>query len=195
MVKRYNRLLVAFYVVSDALLAMWAFLLAYAVRFESGLIAVQKGYPPVEHYLQVLPFVAVLVPLAFQIQGVYRLRRGRSRVDDEVLRDEYRAARAVILPGEEDFGIVPLAAQACGRPVVALARGGALETVKNGQTGLLFPEPTAASLAETLRVASTWRFDSFRIRLHAESFSRESHAHKLRAVIDDTMASPIEQRW
>jgi Undecaprenyl-phosphate glucose phosphotransferase len=82
MVKRYNRLLVAFYVISDALLAMWAFLLAYAVRFESGLIAVQKGYPPVEHYLQVLPFVAVLVPLAFQIQGVYRLRRGRSRVDD-----------------------------------------------------------------------------------------------------------------
>lgn len=117
------------------------------------------------------------------------------RVDDEVLRDEYRAARAVILPGEEDFGIVPLEAQACGRPVVALARGGALETVKNGQTGLLFPEPTAASLAETLRVASTWRFDSFRIRFHAESFSRESHADKLRAVIDDTMANPIEQRW
>ena len=82
MVKRYNRLLVAFYVVSDALLAMWAFMLAYAVRFESGLIVVQKGYPPIEHYLQVLPFVAVLVPLAFQIQGVYRLRRGRSRVDD-----------------------------------------------------------------------------------------------------------------
>jgi Undecaprenyl-phosphate glucose phosphotransferase len=82
MVKRYNRLLVAFYVLSDALLAMWAFMLAYAVRFESGLIAVQKGYPPLEQYLQVLPFVAVLVPLAFQIQGVYRLRRGRSRVDD-----------------------------------------------------------------------------------------------------------------
>jgi Undecaprenyl-phosphate glucose phosphotransferase len=82
MVKRYNRLLVAFYVVTDALLAMWAFLLAYGVRFESGLIAVQKGYPPVEQYLHVLPFVAVLTPLAFQIQGVYRLRRGRSRVDD-----------------------------------------------------------------------------------------------------------------
>jgi glycosyltransferase involved in cell wall biosynthesis len=117
------------------------------------------------------------------------------RVSDEVLRDEYRASRAVILPGEEDFGIVPLEAQACGRPVVALARGGALETVKNGQTGLLFPEPTAASLAETLRVASTWRFDAGRIRAHAETFSREAHAAQLRAVIDDTMASPIERRW
>jgi len=116
-------------------------------------------------------------------------------VSDEVLRDEYRAARAVIMPGEEDFGIVPLEAQACGRPVVALARGGALETVKNGQTGLLFPEPTAASLAETLRVASTWRFDAARIRAHAETFSREAHATQLRAVIDETMTSPIEQRW
>ena len=117
------------------------------------------------------------------------------RVSDEVLRDEYRAARVVILPGEEDFGIAPLEAQACGRPVVALARGGALETVKNGQTGLLFPEATAASLADTLRIASTWRFDSDRIRGHAETFSREAHAEQLRAVIDDTMNSPLEQRW
>jgi Undecaprenyl-phosphate glucose phosphotransferase len=61
---------------------MWAFVLAYGVRFESGLIPVPKGYPPIEQYLHVLPFVAVLTPLAFQIQGVYRLRRGRSRVDD-----------------------------------------------------------------------------------------------------------------
>jgi glycosyltransferase involved in cell wall biosynthesis len=117
------------------------------------------------------------------------------RVSDEALRDEYRAAGLVILPGEEDFGIAPLEAQACGRPVVALARGGALETVKNGQTGLLFPEPTAASLAETLAVAARWRFDADRIRAHAEAFSREEHATQLRAVIDETMASPIEQRW
>ena len=82
MVKRYNRLLVAFYVVTDALLAMWAFILAYGIRFESGLIPVTKGYPPLEQYLRVLPFIAILTPLAFQLQGVYRLRRGRSRIDD-----------------------------------------------------------------------------------------------------------------
>jgi Undecaprenyl-phosphate glucose phosphotransferase len=82
MVRRYNRLLVAFYVVSDALLAMWAFVLAYGIRFESGLIPLTKGYPPFQHYVDLLPFVAVLTPLAFQVQGVYRLRRGRSRVDD-----------------------------------------------------------------------------------------------------------------
>ena len=82
MVRRYNRLLVAFYVITDALLAIWAFVLAYGIRFESGLIPVTRGYPPLEQYLRVLPFIAVLTPLAFQLQGVYRLRRGRSRVDD-----------------------------------------------------------------------------------------------------------------
>ena len=82
MVRRYNRLLVAFYVTTDSLLAVWAFVLAYAVRFESGLIPVTKGYPPIDQYLRVVPFVALLTPLAFHLQGVYRLRRGRSRVDD-----------------------------------------------------------------------------------------------------------------
>jgi Undecaprenyl-phosphate glucose phosphotransferase len=82
MVKRYNRLLVAFYVITDALLATWAFVLAYGIRFESGLIPVTKGYPPIDQYMNVVPFVALLTPLAFQLQGIYRLRRGRSRVDD-----------------------------------------------------------------------------------------------------------------
>jgi Undecaprenyl-phosphate glucose phosphotransferase len=82
MVRRYNRLLVAFYVMTDALLAIWAFVFAYGIRFESGLIPVTKGYPPIDNYLNVLPFVAILTPLAFQLQGIYRLRRGRSRVDD-----------------------------------------------------------------------------------------------------------------
>jgi len=82
MVRRYNRLLVAFYVITDAVLAMGAFLLGYGIRFESGLIPVTQGYPPIEQYVNLLPFVAVLTPLAFQLQGIYRLRRGRSRVDD-----------------------------------------------------------------------------------------------------------------
>jgi Undecaprenyl-phosphate glucose phosphotransferase len=82
MVKRYNRLLIAFHVVTDAILGMAAFFLAYLLRFESGLIPITKGLPPVSQYVNVLPFIAVLVPLAYQVQGIYRLRRGRSRVDD-----------------------------------------------------------------------------------------------------------------
>ena len=58
--------------------------------------------------------------------------------NDDMLRELYRAAEAVLMPGEEDFGIVPLEAQACGTPVVALGRGGALETVRDGETGVLY---------------------------------------------------------
>src|SRR6476660_5314112 len=82
MLRRYGRLLIAFYVISDAVLGSIAFGLAYLVRFSSGLIPVIKGYPPFQQYVAVLPFIAVLVPLGYQLQGLYRLRRGRSRVDD-----------------------------------------------------------------------------------------------------------------
>src|SRR5216684_1095379 len=79
---RHNRLLVAFHVVSDALLGVSAFIVAYVLRFQTGLIPVTRGIPPLRQYIDVMPFVAVLVPLAFQLQGLYRLRRGRSRMDD-----------------------------------------------------------------------------------------------------------------
>ena len=82
MVKRYNRLLAAFYVVSDGLLATVAFVLAYVIRFDTGLVEVSKGFPPFGQYVTVLPLVAAVVPFAYYTQGIYRLRRGRSRVDD-----------------------------------------------------------------------------------------------------------------
>jgi hypothetical protein len=73
---------VGLYVVSDAMLGIVSFGFAYLLRFSSGLIPVTRGYPPFQQYVAVMPFVAVLVPLAYYFQGVYRLRRGRSRVDD-----------------------------------------------------------------------------------------------------------------
>jgi Undecaprenyl-phosphate glucose phosphotransferase len=82
MLKRYNRILVALFVTSDALLAVAAFVLAYLLRFDAGLIPVTKGYPPFARYVQLLPFVALVAPFAFHLQGLYRLRRNRSRVDD-----------------------------------------------------------------------------------------------------------------
>ncbi len=79
---RHNRLLVTFHVISDALLGICAFIVAYAIRFHSGLIPITKGLPPLTQYLNVVPFIAALVPIGFHLQGLYRLRRGRSRVDD-----------------------------------------------------------------------------------------------------------------
>ena len=85
MMRRFNRLLVAFYLISDAILAMAAFVLAYLLRFEgpvASLIPPVKGVPPFKWYVYMLPFVAALVPAAFHVQGLYRLRRGRTRLDD-----------------------------------------------------------------------------------------------------------------
>jgi Undecaprenyl-phosphate glucose phosphotransferase len=84
MMRRYNRLLVAFFVVGDTVLGMAAFLCAYLLRFEilDRLLPISKGTPPFGQYLRIAPFIGLLVPIAFQVQGLYRLRRGRSRVDD-----------------------------------------------------------------------------------------------------------------
>src|SRR6185436_11414949 len=78
---RHNRLLVAFHIASDALLGVSAFIIAYAIRFYTGIIPITRGLPPFEQYINILPFIAGLVPLGFHLQGLYRLRRGRSRVD------------------------------------------------------------------------------------------------------------------
>ncbi len=72
----------------------------------------------------------------------------RGRVDDEELRRLYRSARLLIFPQIEDFGIIPVEAQACGTPVVARRAGGALDTVIEGETGAFFDEPNAESIAQ-----------------------------------------------
>jgi glycosyltransferase involved in cell wall biosynthesis len=117
------------------------------------------------------------------------------RLSDEAVRDEYRRALAVVLPGEEDFGIVPVEAQACGRPVVALGRGGALDTVIDGENGVLFGEPDVGSLAESLERVARQPFDSARISQHAQRFSRDRHLQQMREVIDETLAAPAGTRW
>jgi Undecaprenyl-phosphate glucose phosphotransferase len=79
---RHNRLLVAFHLTADVVLGVSAFMIAYVLRFYTGLIPITRGLPPVGQYINLLPFVAAVVPLGFHLQGLYRLRRGRSRVDD-----------------------------------------------------------------------------------------------------------------
>ncbi len=93
------------------------------------------------------------------------------RADDERLRELYRRAKALVLPGEEDFGMAPVEAQACGRPVVALGRGGALESVQAGVTGVLVPEPTAAAFAEGLRAVDRLAAAPDAARVQALRFS------------------------
>jgi glycosyltransferase involved in cell wall biosynthesis len=114
---------------------------------------------------------------------------------NEEIRDLYRSSIATILPGEEDFGIVPLEAQACGRPVVALGRGGALDTVIDGETGVLFADTSVDSLAAALTRAAGIHWDAARIRRHAEGFSRNRFVTEIQRVVNDPLSAPIGQRW
>ncbi|MFH0795029.1 MAG: glycosyltransferase [bacterium] len=94
-------------------------------------------------------------------------------VSNQRLRELYRHCRALIFPGEEDFGLVPLEAQACGRSVVALGRGGALETIVEGKTGVFFGESSADSLIATLARFRPEDFNSADCRAQALRFSQE----------------------
>ena len=119
--------------------------------------------------------------------GLERMANGDARflgrVSDTDLRDLYRRSAVVLLPGEEDFGIVPVEAQACGRPVVALGRGGAVETVEPDETGILVSEPTVLAFAEAIDRALTRGFDAGVIRRHAERFGRERFGDEIEALV------------
>ena len=117
------------------------------------------------------------------------------RRPDAEVRELYRSALALVLPGEEDFGIAPLEAQACGRPVLALARGGALETVVADRTGVLVTGESPEALAEGMRRLAGTAFDAAALRAHAERFGRDRFAEEMRMLVDDTMAAPGEARW
>ena len=100
----------------------------------------------------------------------------------------FERGAVTLLPGEEDFGIVPLEAQACGRPVVALGRGGALETVHAGETGVLVDEPAPEAFAEAIVDAVQRRFDAVAIRRHAEQFSRSRFGDEMTALVTEPSA-------
>lgn len=110
------------------------------------------------------------------------------RVSDEDLRALYRDCRALLFPSEEDFGISVVEAQSCGRPVIAYAAGGVLETVVEGATGRFFAPQDPAALGEVL---GTWRdedFDPQTIRRHAEQFDVPVFQERIRAFVRSQLA-------
>jgi glycosyltransferase involved in cell wall biosynthesis len=108
---------------------------------------------------------------------------------DEVV-DLMANCRAFIFPGDEDFGITPVEAQAAGRPVIAYASGGALDTVIEGETGLFFREQSVAALSQAILnfEAQANRFHPATIRRHAEKFSISRFKQELTAWIEREVA-------
>jgi glycosyltransferase involved in cell wall biosynthesis len=107
---------------------------------------------------------------------------------DEDVRDLYATSTAVLLPGVEDFGMVPVEAQACGTPVVALGHGGACETVEDGVTGILVNDNSVDAFAAGLVRAQSIRFDAIAIREHAARFSRERFLADFQTEVNDAVA-------
>jgi glycosyltransferase involved in cell wall biosynthesis len=106
-----------------------------------------------------------------------------------VIRDHYQRCKALVFPGAEDFGIVPVEAMACGRPVIAYALGGALDTVVDGVTGILFRKQDVAALIEAVRKLEeeSDRFDPDAIREHAMQFSAEKFAERFSDSVANLM--------
>ena len=129
--------------------------------------------------LAVQAFNALGLPLVIAGNGRDRARlqekakpnvRFLGRVSDGEGRDLLSRCRAFLFPGEEDFGITPLEANASGRPVIAFAGGGALDSTIEGVTGEFFREPTAAALAQVVSAFDDRKYDPHAIRKHAEKF-------------------------
>lgn len=105
----------------------------------------------------------------------------------EVLRDYMQRAKAFVFAAEEDFGIAPVEAQACGTPVIAFGKGGALETVANGISGIFFDTQSVESLCEAVKRFEMMEFDYTEISMHARKFSEERFLDQMKLFFQEKL--------
>jgi glycosyltransferase involved in cell wall biosynthesis len=106
----------------------------------------------------------------------------------DVLKQHYARCRALIFPGEEDFGMVPVEAMASGRPVVAFGRGGATETVAEGVSGIFFTDQSVDAISSAVKDLANIEIDPEKIAAHANQFGRDQFLQKMRTHIDRLLA-------
>jgi len=110
-------------------------------------------------------------------------------LSDQETRRLYQTCQALIFPGEEDFGLTSVEAQACGRSVIALRKGGVLESVIEGETGVFFDQQSPVSLKNAIDKFYKMRFNGEKVRDNALRFSREKFKHKVIDFISNTLAN------
>lgn len=173
--------------------------LAPSREADGGFFLVASRLVPSKHVdLAILAFNALGLPLLVVGEGRHRpflegiagptvrfagwVRRGK-------LVEYYSRCRALVVPGEEDFGIATVEAQACGRPVIAYGAGGALETVNEGETGVLFDTQSPEGLRDAVDRFSRTRFDPLLIQAHALQFDKEAFKGKIRQFVESATAA------
>ncbi len=104
---------------------------------------------------------------------------------DDVVKKYMAECKALLYPGEEDFGIVPLEAQASGRPVIAYGKGGVLDTVIDGKTGVYFKEQTVDSLKDAIQKFEKMKFDKQEIRKHSLEFDESVFQRRIKEFIEE----------
>jgi glycosyltransferase involved in cell wall biosynthesis len=106
--------------------------------------------------------------------------------DDDEVRRQMARCRALVFPGEEDFGITPLEALSVGRPVIAYGAGGALDTIEEGETGLFFQRPTPGALVEAVRKLPQYSFDPQHLRQQAKQYGVPRFKRELLRLLEGT---------
>jgi glycosyltransferase involved in cell wall biosynthesis len=169
-----------------------------AARVEGYYLIVSRLIPYKRIDLAVDAFTRLGIPLKIVGGGrclpELKARAGRTidfvgRVSDAELKQLYAGCRGLVFPGEEDFGIAPLEANASGRPVVAYAGGGALDTVIDGRTGVLFDRQAVESLIGAVRRAEAIAWDAVELRQHARKFDRQVFREQLQAFVWESVAA------
>ena len=170
-----------------------------ASRVDSYYLIVSRLIPYKRIDLAVDAFTRLGLPLKIVGSGgrdlpALRSRAGKNvefvgRVSDAELKQLYANCRGLVFPGEEDFGIAPLEANASGRPVIAYAGGGALDTVIDGRTGTLFPQQTVDSLIDAVRRTEAIAWDCDQLRAHARKFDREVFRQQMQQFVADSVAA------
>jgi glycosyltransferase involved in cell wall biosynthesis len=114
------------------------------------------------------------------------------RQSDEAVARYAARCRALLFPGEEDFGMTPLEVNAAGRPVIAFRAGGALETVVEGHTGLFFDKAEAASLMQAIKDFDLCSWNARELRTHAAKFDRAVFAGRLMNYLQKVAPEVLE---
>jgi glycosyltransferase involved in cell wall biosynthesis len=174
--------------------------LIHSNRSEAPLLAVGRLVPYKRFDLLIELANTLNLPLIIVGKGREELRLKRmagptvtflEHIKDNDLSRLYAQARALLFPQHEDAGIVPLEAQACGTPVIAFQKGGAMEVVRDRETGIFFREQSLASLTDALDRFNRETFDPQTIRNHAQQFSASRFRERIREAIEEAYGKRV----